>query len=263
MLTADQIKANWEDLIQFITNNFQGDRQTKLLKLHTDMDQRIAEAPASSKIYFHGAFPGGYVNHVLNVLKMAPKVSELWNTSGGSKSYTDDELLFSALCHDLGKLGSLDEPYFIPTYEQWKIKRGIRYDGNPAVEYMKTADNYLYFLQAYDIQTTHQEYLAIKLHDGLYDESNKSYFISYSPNNKLNILSHLLHTADFYAMQLEYEEWRNTLEAQQFLDGQINSNTKTSRSTPKKLVDTLTKNTNVDDYNPDMFDKIFGTTGEK
>lgn len=258
MLTADQIKANWDRLIQFIEANFQGDRQAKLLKLHNDMDQRIAEAPASSKVFFHSAFPGGYLHHVLKIIDLAPKVSDFWVSTGGQKTYSDEELLFSALAHDLGKLGSLDEPYFLLTNEQWKIKRGIRYEGNPTSEYMKTADNSLYFLQAYDIKVSETEYLAIKLHDGLYDESNKSYFISYLPTNKLRILPHLIHTADFYAMRLEYEEWRNSPDGETFLHGQVNTDQFKPKVSTKKLAETLTKNTNVNDYSPNMFNKIFG-----
>lgn len=262
MLTVDQIKENWDRLIQFISTAFDGDRKDNLLKMYNELDQRVAEAPASGKIFFHSAFPGGYLHHVLKVIELAPKYSDLWISSGGEKNYSDEELIFVALNHDLGKLGSLTDAYFMPTYENWKVKRGIRYEGNPAVEYMKTADNSLYFLQAYNIKVTENEYLGIKLHDGLYDESNKSYFISYSPTNKLRILPYIIHTADFYAMRLEYEEWRKSSDAQTFLHGQVDTNQFRTKTTPKKLAETLTKNTNVEDYNPDMFDKIFGSTDD-
>ena len=50
------------------------------------------------------------------------------------------------------------------------------------------------------------EYLAIKLHDGLFEESNKAYYISYAPSSRLrsNIV-YILHAADMLAARLEFD----------------------------------------------------------
>ena len=37
-LTAEQIVQNWEDLINFIKNNFEGERKEKLLAMYTDLE---------------------------------------------------------------------------------------------------------------------------------------------------------------------------------------------------------------------------------
>ncbi|MHA2367113.1 MAG: hypothetical protein ACXAC7_24385, partial [Candidatus Hodarchaeales archaeon] len=75
MLSVDQIEQNWKKLLTFIEEGFDGERQENLLKLYNENENRIATAPASSKVFFHSAFLGGYVHHVLNMLKIAPKVS--------------------------------------------------------------------------------------------------------------------------------------------------------------------------------------------
>jgi hypothetical protein len=53
------------------------------------------------------------------------------------------------------------------------------------------------------------EYIAIKTHDGMYDEANKSYLLSYMPETKpRSSLLYVLHQADMMAARIEYEvEW--------------------------------------------------------
>ena len=53
------------------------------------------------------------------------------------------------------------------------------------------------------------EYIAIKTHDGMYDEANKAYLISYMPETKpRSSLLYVLHQADMMAARIEYEvEW--------------------------------------------------------
>ena len=53
------------------------------------------------------------------------------------------------------------------------------------------------------------EYQAIRIHDGIYDDANKPYFIARSAQAKLKTnLPLLLHHADHMASQIEYERWR-------------------------------------------------------
>ena len=107
MLSLDQIEQNWKKLITFIEEGFSGERRENLLKLYNEHENRIAIAPASSKVYYHSAFIGGYVHHVLNVLRIAPRIATLWESLGGEKVWTDEELFFVALNHDLGKIGDV------------------------------------------------------------------------------------------------------------------------------------------------------------
>ena len=73
-LTAEQIVKNWEDLLEVINKNFLGERRQKLLAMYTDLEERMSLQPASSIDHYHNAFEGGYVDHVLRVIKCAKKV---------------------------------------------------------------------------------------------------------------------------------------------------------------------------------------------
>lgn len=196
--------SNYQRLMTFIEMNFTGTRREKLLTLHSDWGARISTAPASSKKQFHNGFPGGYVLHVLNVLEVAPQIMSIWSLLVGELDFTREELLFSALIHDIGKIGNEEEDYYIECTEDWMVRRGQIYTHNPKLQYMKVADRSLMNLYNRGITMTDKEYLAIKLHDGLYEDANKPYLISYSEDYELKTcLPHVLHQADFTSAKCE------------------------------------------------------------
>ena len=90
------------------------------------------------------------------------------------------------LHHDLGKVGDLEHDYYIPQDSDWHRKnRGEIYKHNPSLQYMKVPDRGLWLLQHYGVKVTDKEYIGIKLTDGMYDEANKAYLMSYNPDYNL------------------------------------------------------------------------------
>jgi hypothetical protein len=126
--------------------------------------------------------------------------------------FTDEELVFSALNHDLGKIGFKGQPNYLPQTDQWrKDKLGEIYTHNSELPFMLIQDRSLFILQKNRIEMSENEFLAIKLHDGLYDDVNKPYYITYNPDSKLRTnLPYILHQADFLASKIEYDRWKNT-----------------------------------------------------
>ena len=214
-LTAEQIVQNWEDLIKFINDNFTGERKEKLLAMYTDLEDRMSMQPASSIDHYHNAFEGGYVDHVLRVIKCAKQVYKLWTEMGADMSgYTQEELLFVALNHDIGKMGFPGEgnETYIPNDSEWHRKNmGRMYKVNPNNQFTLVNDLSIWLLQHYGISITWNEMLGIKLTDGLYDENNKPYFMSRTADSKLKTnLGFVMHQADCMAARIEYEMWAKT-----------------------------------------------------
>ena len=105
-LTAEQNQTNWKVFLQNIEIHITGDRKDLLLDFYKKYEDRIILMPASHKKEYHNAFPGGYVEHVNRVVQAALAMSELWDTFGAdTQTYTKEELVFSAINHDLGKMG--------------------------------------------------------------------------------------------------------------------------------------------------------------
>jgi hypothetical protein len=69
---------------------------------------------------------------------------------------------------------------------------------------MRIADRSLFCLQEFGIAINEREFLAIKLHDSLYEEGNKSYYMPYNHDFKIKSnLIHILHQADFMSSIIE------------------------------------------------------------
>ena len=168
----------------------------------------LVTAPASGKNYFHNAFPGGYLDHILRVTETALSVAGLYKKMGGEITFTKQELIFAALHHDLGKLGTEDGPYYVDQDSDWHRKRGELYKQNEHIQYFKAPERGLMMLQKYGIAITENEWLAIKLSDGIYDDGNKSYMINFAPYAMKTNLPYIIHWADHMASRVENDNSR-------------------------------------------------------
>ena len=105
MLQAEEIKLNWEHYRRKVNELFPT-RADKLNKMYDDYEERIVMMPASSVAHFHNAFAGGYIDHILRVMKCTQKLYTAWSDMGADMSgYTKEEMMFAAMHHDLGKCG--------------------------------------------------------------------------------------------------------------------------------------------------------------
>ena len=68
-LTAEQIQNNWDELMLIISNEISSPRREKLLEFYEQYAERLMLMPAAHKKEYHNAFPGGYVEHVLRVIR--------------------------------------------------------------------------------------------------------------------------------------------------------------------------------------------------
>ena len=213
-LTPEQLQDNWKEFTQLLEDTFEGDRLSRLLKMYDHFEERMMFAPASGKEHYHNCHAGGYVEHVLHVTKCAKQLHKLWSDNGATINFTEEELIFAAVHHDLGKLGDLDEDYYVPQDNDWWIKnRGEYYKHNPKLQFMTVTDRALFLLQHYGVQMTENEYLGLKLTDGLYEEANKSYYIGYTPERSLRTnIAYILHQADMMATHIEYDQWKRGYE---------------------------------------------------
>ena len=216
--TESELEENYKTFLNFISDTFEGDRKDKLLYLYgTDegcLGLRALVAPASGKIHYHNADTGGYIDHVLNVCRTCKGMNLLFNKLGGEVDFTEDELMFSALNHDLGKLGDLNGDYYLPEDSEWHQRnQGSMFKINPDIQHMTVPDRAIFLLQHFNIPITQKEFLGIKLTDGMYDEAAAAYLKTYRLGSELKtLLPKILHWADHMATTIEYCEFLKTKE---------------------------------------------------
>jgi hypothetical protein len=213
--TEKQLKENYDKFITFVKKAFasQPERLEKLLHMYSEeeLGMELTVAPASGKLYFHSAYIGGYIDHVMNVCKNAIGQMTQFKNNGGTIDFEVEELLFAALHHDLGKLGDGVHPYYIPQESEWHRKnQGSIFTQNGELHYMDVTHRAIWLLQKYDIPFTQKEMLGIMLADGLYNEASKKYFISYTEEFSLKTeLPYLIHWADHMSCRIESSEYKN------------------------------------------------------
>tara|TARA_R110002050_G_scaffold45446_1_gene107618 strand:+ start:675 stop:1406 length:732 start_codon:yes stop_codon:yes gene_type:complete len=209
MLNAEQISKNYEKHLKII-DTYLGGRAIACKEMLKHMEDTYIMAPASGKTWYHNAFAGGYVDHVNRVVQYAVEQSRLYEKMGGTLDYTEGQLVFAALFHDLGKIGDGDTPNYIPQTDKWRQdKLSEMYTYNPDLQFMLIPDRSLFILQKFGIKVDQKEFLGIRCHDGVFDKANEAYFFSNveSSRQKTSLIS-VLHTADFLASKVEYDIWK-------------------------------------------------------
>ena len=208
-LQAEKIHSNYEKHLKII-DHYIGDRKDACKKLIEHLGEAYIMAPASGKSWHHNAFPGGYIDHVNRVVEFAIKQMKLFKEMGGTIDFTEEELVFAAIFHDLGKIGDGDKNNYVIQTDEWrKNKLFEQYTYNPDLDFMLVPDRSLFILQKFGIAVTQNEFLGIRLHDGVFDKANEAYFFSNMPTSRMKTnIVYVLHSADFLASKVEFDMWR-------------------------------------------------------
>ena len=252
-LSIKEIEHNWKKLRDIIENTFDDDRLINLNKMYDYFEDRMCMAPASGKEHYHYAHVGGYVEHVLHIIDYSLQIKGTWEKNGATINFTDEELIFAAMHHDLGKVGDLEHDYYIPNDSDWHRKnQGMLFKHNPKIEYMTVTDRALWLLQHFGVSMTQNEFIGLRLTDGMYEEANKSYYVAYQPERQLRSnIAYILHQADMLATHVEYDEWkRGELQEEQKVENSVEK--------IKEAVTTEEVSEQLSEKSKDLFNELFG-----
>ena len=111
----------------------------------------------------------------------------------------------------------MKKDYYIPQDSDWHRKnQGSIFKHNGDLQFMTVTDRAIYFLNQFGIKMTENEYIGLRLTDGLYEEANKNYYVSYIPERQLKSnIAYILHQADSMATHIEYDEWKRSEEQEE------------------------------------------------
>lgn len=203
----EEIEKNYNTFMTYIEQDSRAEQLKEFYKVYGD---RLQLAPASGKVQFHNAYPGGYLDHIVRVVDNALRIAAVYKGGGGVIDFTKQELVFAGLHHDLGKLGSETEEYYLAQDSDWHRKQGNVYKHNANMQYFKVPDRGLMMLQKFGIAITENEWLAIKLSDGIYSSGNDSYLKNEGMKRRL---PNIIHWADHMSAQIENDKNQVNLEA--------------------------------------------------
>lgn len=168
--------------------------------LHWFSKAGFFKSPASHR--FHGSVPGGLALHSISVAIHALEINDSWY------KLDEDEVIVSALLHDLAKIGIYDfassqiEPRYIPN-SKFNREEEITAKNCPFNYNTPPKNSVCAFFPIWDLSPIYVANLlpfvplpvvqAVRLNDGFYLEDNRSYRLKAHP------LSILIHKADEYA----------------------------------------------------------------
>ena len=151
MLEFEQIKKNYEKYVNFCRKYLNDDNKDAFERFIEDFGEKLIMCPASQRDAYHSSFPGGLVLHSINVLNMF--------THTFIKNPSESELktlVTISLLHDIGKLGTLEEDYYIESFDKWR-----NYTINENLKSLSAAHRTIQILNNYGFKLTDDEFTAI------------------------------------------------------------------------------------------------------
>jgi hypothetical protein len=170
MSAADRIEKNFltfQKLCRAL-----GNRRPEAELLVDEMANEIAMCPASSRKSFHDCYPGGLVEYSLRVLRNAKQLNTQYDFS-----CSEESMILVCLFHAIGKAGDLDGPFYVPQESEWhREKLGQMFKTSDEIVPMSWNDRSLFLLQHFDVEIQQDEWIAIRMCDGVYRQSTSSYY---------------------------------------------------------------------------------------
>ncbi len=181
-------RKKYENLLHTLIRKMKSSKRAKSLNSifygeETEIINRYLQCPASS--HYHDAYPGGLLVHSINVvLKM------LHDRAFYPENVTFDKIVISGLLHDIGKIGTRDENFYLPT------EGGTYYYNDKISRILPHAARSLATLQDLKFRLEEDEFQAILYHNGMYVNSGRDIVNNEYP------LTLLLHHADMYVSHI-------------------------------------------------------------
>ncbi len=236
----EYILSRWEKLMEYVETYFEGSQKENILKLYKHFEERMIDAPASSRPHHHNCFVGGYLDHTVRVVDTALNMKEQFITLEVDVTASDSDIVLAAMFHDLGKVGDLDNPYYITQTDEWrrnKLKEW--YTFNNKLEPMSVTDRALWLLQHFEVKVSPEVWKAIKLSDGMFDDGNTKLFRS--PDVNRNVLHYIVHFADWLSTIAEKQLYQQSLEVDEDVKSKFNDSFKQAPEQKKKAEKNLSE----------------------
>lgn len=151
-------------------------------------------APCSGS--YHLAKEGGLLEHSINVLHIAEKMSVALYGGKNLTKEMKDSIIICALLHDLGKMGQFEKPNYVPNIlKSGEASKSKPYNTNPDLLYVDHEIRSIAIASMF-IDLTEEEQFAILYHNGMYGN------LKYALQGKETPLYLIIHTADMWASRV-------------------------------------------------------------
>ncbi len=173
----DEIKAHWKKY-ETLCKRLKDDNINTLLDTMGDRILMSTHSRISSEKF---CGPGTLIEFSVQLAILMRSLNETLGFGIDSA-----KILKVALLHDIGRVGDLDEDYFLPQDSDWhREKLGQMYKINENIQRMPVAQRTLFILQHFGISLDLDEWVAVQVSGGFQYDENK-FYLGHEP--KLAIL---------------------------------------------------------------------------
>ena len=166
-MSIENIESNWKTY-EKLCRRLSDDKLNKLLDA---LGERNVMCPATPRTEQYNCEPGGLVQHSLDTTIMMRTLNKSLGFDLPVAS-----ILKVGLLHDIGKVGDLENDYFVEQDSDWhREKLGQYYKYNEDLQKMSVSHRTLYTLQHFGVSLTTEEWLSIQLSQGSHFEENRFY----------------------------------------------------------------------------------------
>ena len=149
-------------------DKFDSNQITNMLDI---LGERLLMCPSNMKNDQPGCAPGGMIKFCISVTAKMREMAPHYGMDSNNPS-----ILKVGLFHEIGKVGDLENDYFIEQNSDWnREKLGQYYKWNEECQKMSVSHRTLYLLQHFNVHLSQEEWLTLQLAYGMHFEENRFY----------------------------------------------------------------------------------------
>lgn len=126
------------------------------LNMCNELKNRLSVCPASTRLDFIGAYMGGLVETSLKTTKLMVELNKAY-----PNPVDFDSIIITGLFSQLGKIGDLNEDYYLEKDSQWHNDRGIMFEVNRKINSIPVPTRSLWWLTSSGVQLSLDEINSI------------------------------------------------------------------------------------------------------
>lgn len=171
-MKSQELFKEFTDLLEL---RVASERKEKFLTLLSDYETTLKSAPASMFLDNNYCYEGGLLQFAINTYNFGLGLCKLYKSTDIALDFNLEEFTVAALFNSIGLCGVDEDSFFVEETSDWhrkNLNRGYKF--NDAAKFLVASDKSLYLLQKY-VTLSYNEYVAIKIQAGLYDDSASKY----------------------------------------------------------------------------------------
>lgn len=153
---VDKIEENWSKFGMLVSKISNTQTKETLDKLCEDLKDRIPIAPASTRLDYHGCYPGGLVESSLETARLMNGLRKLYD----AENVSTDSIILCGLFHHLGKIGNEHKALYVEETSKWHNDRGMMYQYDKQLIVTPVSVRSLWWLNQYNIKMSEDEISA-------------------------------------------------------------------------------------------------------